>query len=210
MRAYNSKDSRNNQLFLRNEFIKSGEYQFPLIKNQEIDLNSVSLISYSNIKKKENETNKDKGVHFFVDDYRFEGIYNNPERSLEKLKQYRFVLTPDFSIYSEMDKWRMIENIGKNRWIGAYWQKEGLNVIPTISWGTPSTYSFCFEGVEKGAIVAISTLGCKKAKKNFLMGYHEMKKRIKPKAIICFDRPFEEIEDEVIFIDYSFSRKETK
>ena len=60
---------------------------------------------------------------------------------------------------------------------------------------TPSTFDYCFDGVEEGSIVAISTLGCKKAKRNFLVGYEEMKKRIRPIAIICFDKPFDEIKD---------------
>ena len=88
-------------------------------------------------------------------DYRFEGIYNHPERSLNKLKQYKFLCTPDFSIYSEMDKWRKIDNIAKNRWVGAYWQNRGLIVVPTISWGKPSTFDYCFDGVDEGSIIEL-------------------------------------------------------
>ena len=207
MAMYNSKERRNNQLFLRNSYEKSGIYSFPLIKKQDIDLTNLNLIAYSDTKLNDKELNKLKGVHFFIDDYRFEGVYNSPYRSLDKLKQYRFVCTPDYSIYSEMDKWRKIENIAKNRWMGAFWQENEIFVVPTISWGKPSTFEFCFDGVEEGSIVAISTLGCKKAKRDFLIGYEEMKKRIKPQAIICFDTPFEEIKDEVIYVDYLQSRK---
>lgn len=38
-----------------------------------------------------------KAVHFFVDDYQFERVWNDPERYVEKLKQYVCVATPDFS-----------------------------------------------------------------------------------------------------------------
>ena len=207
MVSYSSKERRNNQLFLRNAYEKSRKYSIPLIRKQSLDLSNIDLISYSDTKSNESDKVKNKGVHFFVDDYKFEGIYNNPERSLNKLKQYKFVCTPDFSIYSEMDKWRKIENVAKNRWVGAFWQEQGLIVIPTISWGTPSTFDYCFDGVEEGSIVAISTLGCKKAKRNFLIGYEEMKKKICPSAIICFDKPFDEIKDEVIYVDYLQSRK---
>ena len=85
-----------------------------------------------------------KGVHFFVDDYRFESTYNKPEPVLNRLKKYRFLLTPDFSLYSEMESWRQIESIGKARWVGAFWQSQGCTVIPTISWSRPSSYRFCF------------------------------------------------------------------
>ena len=207
MAYYNSKERRNNQLFLRNQYKKSGKYALPLIKRQALDIENIDLISYSDTKNNESINNINKGVHFFIDDYRFEGIYNHPEKSLEKLRQYKFVCSPDFSIYSEMDKWRKIENIAKNRWVGAYWQGQGLTVIPTISWGKPSTFEYCFDGVEEGSIVIISTLGCKRAKRDFLIGYEEMKKKIKPTAIICFDTPFNEIKNEVIFVNYLQSRK---
>lgn len=97
------------------------------------------------------EENKKAGVHFFVDDYRFKGIYNNPERTLKKYAQYKFLLTPDFSTYADMNLWRQLESVAKNRWIGAYWQSKGLTVIPTISWGLYQSYEFCFDGVEKSA-----------------------------------------------------------
>lgn len=59
-----------------------------------------------------------------------------------------------------MPKWRMIESIVKNRNCGAYWQDRGLKVIPTVFWALKSSFSFCFEAIEKHSIVAVSTLGC--------------------------------------------------
>ena len=122
----NSKNFRNSNLFLRNEFEKSGIWGFPLIKKQSLRLNDIDLISYSDISKNDVD-NLNKGVHFFIDDYRFEVLYNHPEKALAKLQKYSFVLTPDYSLYSEMDPWRQIESIGKSRWVGAYWQKNGSN-----------------------------------------------------------------------------------
>ena len=122
----NSLTFRNSDLFLRNEFEKSGEWGLPLIKKQDLDLNQIELISYSDISRND-DVNLNKGVHFFIDDYRFEVLYNHPEKALEKLRKYRFVLTPDYSLYSEMDAWRQIESIGKSRWVGAYWQKKVIN-----------------------------------------------------------------------------------
>ena len=53
-------------------------------------------MEYSLYWNNESEKNTNKGVHCFIDDYRFEVIYNHPEKSLAKLKQYKFVCTPDF------------------------------------------------------------------------------------------------------------------
>lgn len=69
--------------------------------------------------------------------------------------------------------------------------------------GLPNSYWFCFDGVEEGSIVAVSTLGMKKEKDFFLQGYNEMLRRIKPKAIICYSSPFEEMNGNVISVDYA-------
>lgn len=78
------------------------------------------LVACSDTRANDNEVNKKKGVHFFVDDYRFSGIYDNPDRTLERYSQYAFLFTPDFSTYSDMNLWRQIESVAKNRWVGAF------------------------------------------------------------------------------------------
>lgn len=198
---------RNNTLFMRNEFKTVGKWQFPLIIKQGIDLENISLIACSDTRRNDNEINTAKGVHFFVDDYRFEGIYKNPERTLEKYSQYAFLLTPDFSTYADMNYWRQIESIAHSRWVGAYWQNQGLLVVPTISWSDAQSYSFCFDGVEKGSIVAVGMIGCKHEKFGFMCGYNAMLEKIEPSAVICFGSPFEEMRGNIITVNYLDSRK---
>ena len=200
-------EMRANELFCRNGFITSGKWQLPIIEKQNIELGDIQLISYSDIRTNDNEINRKKGVHFFIDDYRFEGVYRNPERSLGRLSQYRFLLTPDYSTYSDMNYWRQLESVAHSRWVGAYWQDQGLVVIPTISWSTPESFEFCFDGVEEGSVVAIGMIGCKRSKKKFMPGYNEMLSKIKPEAIICFGTPFPEMQGHIIAIDYLKSRK---
>lgn len=106
-----------------------------------------------------------------------------------------------------MNYWRQIESIAHSRWIGAYWQDEGQLVIPTISWSTPDSFEFCFDGVEKHSVVAVGMIGCKRSKREFLQGYNEMMFRIEPDAIICFGKPFDEMEGNLISVDYRSSRK---
>lgn len=35
--------------------------------------------------------------------------------------------------------------------------QQGLRVVPTVNWGTKESFDFCFSGIEKGSIVAVST-----------------------------------------------------
>ena len=198
---------RDNPLFMRNSFATTGKWGIPLVKKQELTTENIMLVACSDTRANDNEANKKKGVHFFVDDYRFSGIYDNPERTLERYSQYAFLLTPDFSTYSDMDLWRQLESVAKNRWVGAYWQSKGRIVIPTVSWSTPRSFEFCFDGVEQHATVAISTLGCKKAKIDFMRGYEVMLEKLRPEAIICFGDPFSEMQGNLLVVDYRESRK---
>lgn len=202
-----SQKMRNNPLFIRNSFNNVGRWGIPLVDKQEICLENIHLIACSDTRANDREENKGYGIHFFVDDYRFNGIYYNPQKSLAKYSQYLFLLTPDYSLYADMPLWKQIENVGKNRWVGAYWQSKGLKVIPTVSWSTPSSYEFCFNGVEHNATVAIGMIGCKTSKLEFMRGYNAMLNKLEPATVICFGTPFEEMSGNIISVDYRSSRK---
>ncbi len=201
------KTMRDNPLFMRNSFATTGKWGIPLVKKQGLTTENIMLVACSDTRANDNEENKKRGVHFFVDDYRFSGIYDNPERTIERYSQYAFLLTPDFSTYADMNLWRQLESVAKNRWVGAYWQSKGLTVIPTVSWGLAQSFEFCFDGVEQTSTVAIGMIGCKHDKLHFLRGYNAMLERILPSQIICFGTPFEEMEGNIIHIDYMESRK---
>ena len=201
------KTMRDNPLFMRNSFATTGKWGIPLVKKQGLTTENIMLVACSDTRANDNEENKKRGVHFFVDDYRFSGIYDNPERTIERYSQYAFLLTPDFSTYADMNLWRQLESVVKNRWVGAYWQSKGLTVVPTVSWSTSRSFDFCFDGIETHSIVAVSTLGCKKAKLDFMRGYEIMLEKIQPELIICFGDPFHEMQCNIIYIDYCESRK---
>lgn len=203
----NSSSMRTDPLFMRNSFTTIGKWEIPIVKRQNIIFNDTKLISCSDTRLNDNEENKKKGVHFFVDDYRFNKIYDNPEKSFLKYSQYAFLLTPDFSTYADMNLWRQLESVAKNRWVGAYWQSKGLNIIPTISWSDFRSFEFCFDGVEKGSVVAVGMIGCKKSRFNFMRGYNKMLECIEPEKIIVFGNPFPEMQGATIVVDYMESRK---
>ena len=76
---------------------------------------------------------------------------------MEKLKKYKAVLSPDFSMYIEMNKALQLYNTFRNRWCGAYLASKDIQVIPMVNWGDENTFEFCFDGIPKGSIVAVST-----------------------------------------------------
>lgn len=197
-----SKQMRSDPLFMRTGYEGQGPWEIPLIHRQAIDLTDLSLIACCDTRANDSASHRRCGVHFFVDDYRFNCVYRDPAKSLSKFRQYYFLLTPDYSTYGEMDLWRQLESIAHSRWCGAYWQEHGLTVIPTVSWSTPSSYSFCFDGIEKHAIIAIGMIGCKGSKSQFMHGYMTMLARLEPEAIICYGTPFPEMQGPLIVVDY--------
>lgn len=198
---------RSDSLFLRNCYQQEGRWDIPVIRRQPVDLSGpVGLIACVDTRPGDTK-NAWRGVHHFVDDARFEDAYRHPERRLTKYSQYRFVLTPDYSLFPEMPLWRQIESVGKNRWCGAYWQEHGLTVVPTMGWGLATTFDFCFAGVEEGSVVAVSTLGCRTGRTRFLRGYDAMFERVRPEAVICFGKPIPGMRGSLVEIDYLCSRK---
>ena len=130
--------------------------------------------------------------------------------NLYKLAQYSGVLTPDFSVYPEMPFAEQLHQTFKNRWCGAYWQHMGLNVYPTISWSDRNSLDFCFEGIEKNSVVAISTVGLNRIaieKKEFLYCYERMLEVLEPSIIICYGIKLPEMKGKIVNFKYQTFRK---
>jgi hypothetical protein len=193
---YEDEKRRKKQRIVRNEFARTGKYGIPLVKKQDIDLKKIDPWCYTKTKAIDVE-NAHRTVHFFTYDWNFESVYQKPEIALEKLDQYYALLTPEFSTYKDMPLARQIDSVFKNRWCGAYWQKQGMRVIPTISWGSYGCFEFCFDGVEKGSVVAVSTYTREDNVRGFMDGYNRMLEVIEPSEILCYGDPFDEMRGKV-------------
>jgi hypothetical protein len=178
--------------YFYNHYLMDGKYDLPFVESQNIDINDLKLIRFSSIVKDETR-NMDATVHFFEFDNRFDEVWKSPKGHLVELKQYKQVMTPDFSLYTTMSLALQIFNTFRSRWCGAFWQSKGLTVIPTVSWSNEWSYEFCFDGIEKESVVAVSTVGCANAKRLFMNGFVKMCEAIKPKSVICYAKPFDEM-----------------
>jgi len=131
----------------------------------------------------------DVGIHFFLDDYQFERVWSRPQNYTEILKRFDCVLTLDFSLYTDMSVAQMIYNVYRSRLVGQYMQKQGLQVIPTVSWADRLSYQFCFDGLPKQATVAVSTVGViknKDSRKLWNEGFMELLERVEPKRVLLY------------------------
>ena len=176
-------------------------WQMPIIKNDNFI--PYDLIGFNYAKTSEN---KKTGIHFYLDDYQFERVWNNPDEYIDILKQYECILSPDFSLYLDMPMPMKIWNIYRSRQIGQYYQSHGIKVIPTLSWAEKETFEFCFKGIPKGSVVSVSTIGVKQNKEALQIwkdGMDAMIKEIEPKTILIYggELDYEYGDIEVIYFE---------
>ncbi len=102
-----------------------------------------------------------QAVHFFLDDYRFrDAVWCNLEYTTYSLRKFDYYVTPDFSLWKDLptDFYNQ-QNIYRTRFVGAYWQMCGYNVVPTASWGGLNSFAYCFEGLPSNSVIAVSGMG---------------------------------------------------
>jgi len=136
------------------------------------------------------------GVHFFLDDYRFERVWRMPWRYIRHLKNFAVVMSPDFSLYMDMPSAMKIWNVYRSRLFGQMMQRAGCRVIPSVSWADAESYEYCFDGITSSSVVAISTIGTmysKESRRIFMHGFEAMTEKLSPEKIIVYGKVPNEI-----------------
>lgn len=160
----------------------SSDYEMPIIEaTQTVPL---KLVSFNECFKIEHP--EEYFVHFYIDDYQFERIWNKPKRSVEILRKFAGVISPDFSLYLDMPRPQQIWNDYRNKLLGYFLQSCKITVIPNVSWSDSKSFDFCFDGLPTQSVVSISTNGThnNEAKLYFLNGYREMLRRLQPSKVL--------------------------
>lgn len=181
-------------------FQTTGKYDFPVVKPVfEIpNRQHYSWIGFNEVLSCKEKYNK--MVHFFLYDQQFERTWNNLDKYTKMLKRFPAVLSPDFSYFTDSPKALWVWQTYRQRALAAYWQRAGITVIPTVSWSTPDSFDWCFDGLPTNSIIAVSTLGVlnnKQSTEYFRLGYEEMKRRLTPSEILCYGRIPEWLNGEV-------------
>lgn len=162
----------------------AGRFQIPRIKR--CDYVPDDLIGFNYMLTTQR---RDAGIHFFIDDYQFERVWNSPQMYIERMEDFPCVLTPDFSLYRNMSAANKIWNVYRSRMVGQMCQDHGLQVIPTLQWAEPDTFNYVFDGLERGGTVAVSTVGCMTDPEAFRLwcrGMDEAIRRLEPAVVVCY------------------------
>lgn len=136
-------------------------------------------------------------VDHFVDDYRFNCVYSNCDRYLERYRKAKGVIGTDFSAYRNMPAYRRKDSVGKNRELDFYLQQNGIDVIPVVSYAYPRDFEWCLDGLPSNSSVAISTNGSMQnfvSHEMFIEGAIEVQKRLHPSHLIIAGGPVPELD----------------
>ena len=161
-----------------------GDLEIPVLQ-PETELPN-KLISFS---KAMSANDYDQWVHFYEDDVSFERVWNRPRIYLPKLKKFRGVISPDFSLYRDMPLVMQQWNTYRGKALGHWWQEQGLTVLPNVRAGDERTYDFCCAGAPKQSVIAVGSYGAIKVKKDreyFQRGLEEIVSRLSPTTVVVY------------------------
>lgn len=166
----------------------TGKNQFPIVEPYTGQLPEV-LCSVHRLNKKSESLLRDICGHFFTSDSHIEPFWNYPFRYIQWLRKLGFVISTDFSLYTNMLLIQKLWNSFRNKLMTAFFQRNGLNAIPAPSWGDLANIEEYMEGWPKGSIIAINSTGVgldKWCRYIWLEGYNAMLDILKPIHIIRY------------------------
>lgn len=163
-----------------------GKWEFPPIMGTDDIPDSLMGFNYMLSDKGQSV---DKTIHFYLDDYQFERLWNKPDTYISMLKPYRSCLTPDFSLYRDYPLAMQIYNCFRSRAIGYMMEQEGIKVIPTLQWCDFPSFDWVFDGLPQHKVYSCSTVGVERDKTALLiwkLGIKEALKRVKPSHLVIY------------------------
>lgn len=172
-------------------FEGTGKYDIPIIKPVYKLPKIKEWIPFNYVLSDKNP--KGKAVHFFIHDYQFERLFNNPEKYVDKLKRYVCVASPDFSPYSDMPMATQIYNHFRKHWVAAYLQAHGVTVIPTIRCSADArSLEWYLDGEPRNGIVIISSMWTSNSNEEKrevdVKEYQTMRDTLKPCKIFIYGK----------------------
>ncbi len=190
-----------------------GYIELPVIKTS--DNLPKKVVTFSKAMTK-SLTDFDCWVVFYEHDKEFERLWNNPKQYSDKLKKFKGVISPDFSLYRNMPLVMQMWNTYRGRALAVWLQNKDVEIIPNVRFGDERTFSFCFDGIEENKTVAVGTHGCIKRKEDkifFKVSLARMVQRLSPKTIIVYGsapdnifKPYKDMGINIIVFESEFSK----
>lgn len=167
----------------------SNAYGFPdLFPVQHIlDFDSSLWVDFETAKRQRDTS---RCIHFFIDDYKFQCLWNQPNRYIDFLARQKCVIMPDFSTYLNSPLALQIFNKYRNHWLGLYYSINDVRIIPCVLCNESVNFPWIFLGLPQKSVIAISDIGVGRGNniKLFHNTYDEMIRQLNPIQILYFTR----------------------
>ncbi|MCM1224562.1 MAG: DUF4417 domain-containing protein, partial [Lachnospiraceae bacterium] len=173
---------------LRERFIAGsnlvGKFGFPKLEPINADVTGLTPVPFHMANKEKNP--RQAVLHCFTEDYRFEGLWKEPLKSIDTLLNFKYVCPCDFSVYSNMPLVLQIYNVYRDRAIHHFLTCCGVKCIPVVVWSDERSFDWCFDGLPQNSTLAVSTNGCHtiRAREYYKHGFAEMCKWLNPNRVI--------------------------
>lgn len=184
--------------YLNYKIDATAKRQLPIIKPVNDFVVPERLCAYYRLKNK--KVIPGTCVHHFTDDRHIEPLWTRPRFYAQSLRKYDYVLSTDFSVHMDMFEEQKWWNDFRNKFLAAYFQHWGVNIIPAPSWADVKDIERYAEGWPTNSLIAINSTGIGTDKRsifNWLDGYYEMIERLKPSHILRYGRFIEGENNEI-------------
>ena len=163
----------------------TSQWNIPVVQPNHYTETPTRFMSFAEIKSIEDLS--DVCCHFYVDDWRFVRVFDYPDDMIPILRNCMYVICPDFSQLIGWPRFACFSNSCWNKAIGAYWQMNGVNIVPNITWNYPDSYKYSVTGWPKGGMIAINSKGCLDTDESVYyweQGYNFVLNEINPNKIL--------------------------
>lgn len=180
--------SRAMQNFNIASFEAPNQYNFPELFPVSKPVHCDNWIDFETARRKRDTSCN--GLHFFIDDYKFQCLWNSPKRYIDFLSRRKCVIMPDFSMYANFPAALQIYNKYRNHWLAAYYSVNGVRIIPCVLATTSDHFDWIFDGLPKNSVIAVSDIGVARGGDRLLFRdtYDAMIRRLDPIQILYFTR----------------------
>ena len=163
----------------------TGAYQMPIVSAVDIAAPNDIMSFHRAIPKRM------KGVvpHFYVSDDMIERVWNHWEHYEQSLSAFEAVISTDFSMYREMPAPQRMYNCYRNKLLAARWQRDGLIVVPNVSWSDEASLDYAIDGWPKHSVIAINSTGLRNDRKGkylWQIGYQHVVASLEPTLILRY------------------------
>ena len=128
--------------------------------------------------------------HFYTPDKNIEKVWNRPHSFIKMFRKFGAILSPDFSLLTNMLEMQRLWNDFRNKLLAAFYQKWNVPVIASPSWSSDmKNIERYMDGWPHNSIIAINSTGVcrdKRSRHIWLDGYYAMLSILNPSHILRY------------------------